>query len=46
MAARLAVTFATSRKLGVPSLRYRRSHRLAAGSAFGEPSLEVEMHEL
>jgi len=35
--AKLAVTFATSFKLGVPSLRYRTSHRLAAGSAFGEP---------
>ena len=27
---RLAVTFATSRKLGVPSLRWRTSQRLAA----------------
>ena len=35
--ARLAVTFATSFNLGVPSVRYRTSHRLAAGSNFGDP---------
>jgi hypothetical protein len=44
--ANITVTFATSRRLGEPSVRYRLSHRSAAFSKPGRASLPGEVDGL